>query len=62
MKKMTVALDAMGGDNAPHEIYKGAIDACKAFPDLEVVLTGDEERIRPHLEAVSSEVRARAER
>ena len=53
MKKMTVALDAMGGDNAPHEICKGAIDACKAFPDLEVVLTGDEGRILPHLEAAS---------
>ena len=49
----------MGGDNAPHEICKGAIDACGAFSDLEVVLTGDEERIRPHLEAASSEVRAR---
>ena len=59
MKKMTVALDAMGGDNAPHEICKGAIDACKAFPDLEVVLTGDEERIRPHLEAAPAGVRAR---
>ena len=59
MKKMTVALDAMGGDNAPHEICKGAIDACKAFPDLEVVLTGDEERIRPHLEAAPVDVRAR---
>ena len=59
MKKMTVALDAMGGDNAPHEICKGAIDACGAFPDLEVVLTGDEERIRPHLEAAPADVRAR---
>ena len=47
MKKMTVALDAMGGDNAPHEICKGAIDAYKAFLDLEVVLTGNEEKIAP---------------
>ena len=58
-RKMTVALDAMGGDNAPHEICKGAIDACGAFSDLEVVLTGDEERIRPHLEAAPADVRAR---
>lgn len=49
----------MGGDNAPHEICKGAIDACGAFSDLEVVLTGDEERIRPHLEAAPADVRAR---
>ena len=59
MKTMTVALDAMGGDNAPHEICKGAIDACKAFRDLEVVLTGDEEKILPHLDAAPSETRAR---
>lgn len=59
MKKMTVALDAMGGDNAPHEICKGAIDACRAFPDLEVVLTGDEETIRPHLGAAPSDIRSR---
>ncbi len=59
MKKMTVALDAMGGDNAPQEICKGAIDACKAFPDLEVVLTGDEERVRPHLDSAPAGVRGR---
>jgi glycerol-3-phosphate acyltransferase PlsX len=58
MKKstITIALDAMGGDNSPHEICKGAILACKEFNDLEVILTGDVERIKPCLEGTSSEV------
>ena len=62
MKKMTVALDAMGGDNAPHEICKGAINACRAFPDLEVVLTGDKRRIlttRSEERRVGKECRSR---
>ncbi|HLB12140.1 MAG TPA: phosphate acyltransferase PlsX [Dehalococcoidia bacterium] len=43
-----IALDAMGGDNAPHEIVKGSVEAVREF-DLEVVLVGQEERIREHL-------------
>ena len=42
---MKIALDAMGGDFAPFEIVRGAIDAVKAFPNIEVVLVGDEARI-----------------
>jgi len=43
-----IAVDAMGGDNAPHEVVKGAVEALKEF-DLEVVLVGQEERIREQL-------------
>ncbi|MDP2662541.1 MAG: phosphate acyltransferase PlsX [Dehalococcoidia bacterium] len=39
-----IALDAMGGDYAPLEVVKGAVDALREF-DLEVVLVGQEERI-----------------
>ena len=42
---MKIAVDAMGGDYAPEEIVLGAIDAIKSL-DLEVVLVGDENRIR----------------
>jgi glycerol-3-phosphate acyltransferase PlsX len=56
MKKLTIALDAMGGDNAPHEICKGAVLACKEFTDLEMILTGDEEKIKPCVTGASSEV------
>lgn len=43
---MILALDAMGGDHAPYEPCKGAILACTAFSDLEVVLVGDEISIK----------------
>ncbi|MDR1623213.1 MAG: phosphate acyltransferase PlsX [Synergistaceae bacterium] len=53
---MTIALDAMGGDHAPHEICKGAVLACKEFSDLEMILTGDEEKIKPCIHGAPSEV------
>jgi glycerol-3-phosphate acyltransferase PlsX len=39
-----VVVDAAGGDNAPGEIVRGALEA--AGPQLHVVFTGDEPRIR----------------
>ena len=35
-----VALDAMGGDNAPAEIVKGAVDAVTSRGDIKVYLVG----------------------
>ncbi|MBQ7666329.1 MAG: phosphate acyltransferase PlsX [Synergistaceae bacterium] len=48
---MTIAVDAMGGDNAPSEICKGAYEACKEFNDIEIILTGDTERIKSCLQS-----------
>jgi len=48
-KKTIVALDAMGGDNAPQEIVKGAVDAVKERDDIIVHLFGDEEQVRNEL-------------
>ena len=45
-RKITIALDAMGGDNAPSEICKGAYEACTQYDDIEIILTGDTERIK----------------
>lgn len=42
---VNVALDAMGGDNAPTEIVKGAVDALNQSPKLKVYLCGNEEAI-----------------
>jgi glycerol-3-phosphate acyltransferase PlsX len=56
MDKITIVLDAMGGDNAPHEICRGALLACEEHSDLEVILTGDVEKIKPCLSEASSEV------
>lgn len=47
---ITIALDAMGGDNAPSEICKGAVNACNQFDDIEIILTGDTERIKSCLQ------------
>ena len=39
---MKIAIDAMGGDNAPLEIVKGAHLAAKKYPDVELYLIGNE--------------------
>ncbi|MBP5491074.1 MAG: phosphate acyltransferase PlsX [Lachnospiraceae bacterium] len=44
-----VALDAMGGDYAPLEVVKGAVEAVNAHPELVVTLVGREEEIRAEL-------------
>lgn len=46
---ITIAVDAMGGDNAPAEIIKGAVLAVGDKKDIKVVLTGDETVIRKEL-------------
>lgn len=42
---MRIIVDAMGGDNAPLEIVRGAINAAKARPELEIVLVGRENEV-----------------
>ncbi len=44
-----VALDAMGGDHAPGEIVKGAVEAVQKRKDIEVFLVGQEELIQKEL-------------
>ena len=39
-EKTIVAVDAMGGDNAPVEIIKGAVEAVNANSDVVVKLVG----------------------
>lgn len=43
---MKLILDAMGGDNAPLEILKGAAQAAAEYPDVELILVGNEAVIR----------------
>lgn len=47
---INVAVDAMGGDNAPVEIVKGVVDAVQANDHVKVYLTGQEELVRKELE------------
>jgi glycerol-3-phosphate acyltransferase PlsX len=47
-KEIIVAIDALGGDNAPSEIVKGAVAALE-FKGLRLVLLGDEKLISAEL-------------
>ena len=44
-----VALDAMGGDNAPYEIVKGAVNAVSSRNDVKVFLVGQESIVKEEL-------------
>ncbi|QGQ46892.1 phosphate acyltransferase PlsX [Metabacillus sediminilitoris] len=46
---MKLAIDAMGGDNAPKSVVEGVMKAISAFSDLEVTLIGHEEKIKEYL-------------
>ena len=46
MSEYVIALDAMGGDNAPDAIVAGAVAALRRFGDIRVLLAGPEERLR----------------
>ena len=43
---MKIAIDGMGGDNAPVEIVSGVIKAIEEFKDIEFYITGPEEEIK----------------
>ena len=44
-----VALDAMGGDHAPAEMVKGAIEAVNKRDDIKILLTGQEALLKKAL-------------
>lgn len=52
-RKIRVAVDAMGGDNAPSEIIKGAVDAVKMREDIQVLLVGVQDVIENELKQYS---------
>ena len=45
-----VVVDAMGGDNAPGEIVRGAVDAVNSRGDIKIFLVGQEPLVRAELE------------
>ena len=50
MDEMTrVAVDAMGGDNAPFDIVKGAVEAVNENKNIKVYLTGKEDIVKQEL-------------
>lgn len=48
-----VVVDAMGGDNAPAEIVKGAVQAVNHHENIHVILTGIQEAVERELEKYS---------
>lgn len=48
-KKVVVALDAMGGDYAPVETVKGAVEAVNENSNIKVILVGKEEEVKAEL-------------
>lgn len=46
---MKIAVDAMGGDNAPQAIVEGVMIAKKDFPDIEFLLYGKENEIKKYV-------------
>ncbi|MGM0410124.1 MAG: phosphate acyltransferase PlsX [Bacillota bacterium] len=46
---MNIVVDAMGGDNAPQEIVKGAVNACKNKEGFAITLVGKNELIENEL-------------
>ncbi|MEO1783319.1 phosphate acyltransferase [Enterococcus diestrammenae] len=47
---MKIAVDAMGGDNAPKAIVEGVVLAKKQFPDIQFQLYGKEAEIKKYLD------------
>ena len=48
-REITIAVDAMGGDQAPDMVLKGADMALQRHPDLNFLMFGQEDAIRPLL-------------
>lgn len=50
---VTVAVDAMGGDHAPDEVIRGAVDAVNEKENIRVLLVGREEVLKPKLQGMT---------
>jgi glycerol-3-phosphate acyltransferase PlsX len=53
-KIVTLALDAMGGDHGPSVVIPAAIKALQTFPELHLILVGDESKLAGLLERRTS--------
>lgn len=43
---MRIAIDGMGGDNSPRAMIEGCIEALKEYDDIEIYITGPEEKLK----------------
>lgn len=54
---MKIAVDAMGGDYAPGEIVAGALKGAEMFPDIELILVGQEAVLKKDFPQLPQNVR-----
>jgi len=57
-----IALDAMGGDNAPGEIVVGAVESAARIPDVKILLVGQLAPIQAELEKLPRDLKPLAQR
>lgn len=50
---MKLAVDGMGGDNAPQAVVEGVLLALDAFPNIEIQLYGQQDKMAPFVKAHS---------
>ena len=48
-----IAVDAMGGDFAPSELVKGAVEGARNF-NVEILLVGDKQEVESHLQLIDT--------
>ncbi|QEP42839.1 phosphate acyltransferase PlsX [Ectothiorhodospiraceae bacterium BW-2] len=51
MQKMTIAIDAMGGDFGPEVTVPAAVECCRQQPELQLLLVGDQAQIEQQLQS-----------
>lgn len=56
---MRIAIDAMGGDNAPKDVVEGALEAAKEWSDVEIILVGNTAVIEAFLQEKPANVTIR---
>ncbi|MDU4697705.1 MULTISPECIES: phosphate acyltransferase PlsX [Paenibacillus] len=54
---MKIAIDAMGGDHAPQSTVEGALTAAKEWGDIEIILVGDEQVLKPMVQGAPANLR-----
>lgn len=59
MQTITVALDAMGGDFGPRVTVPAAVQALSHFPELKVILIGDQSLITSELSQLGASTQSR---
>lgn len=58
---LTLALDIMGGDNGPHVTLPAAISALRDYPELHLILCGDQQIIEHFVDPIAQTLKQRIE-